>query len=234
MRYRSVASLLAFCCLFANGCSKGISRATAATVFSVKGNVVFGSAERNDFQPVTLKSRIHNGNIVRSADGASIDFALIPGALAQLSGNSEIKIKELRLTKDGNQTAGGMRGRSARIELNHGKISVWFNRSDRSRSQFAINTRQATVRADSDCLFCVWTDGTTTRVTCARGEINVSPDTQPLVTIAAGYFQKWPTERTEPVVVAEDAAAQIDITESLEIGEQLRDQAAGWQNRGPF
>src|SRR5256885_1910675 len=114
MRFRSVASLLAFCCLFANGCSKGISRATAATVFSVKGNVVFGNSERNHFQPVTLKSRIHSGNTVRSADGASINLALIPGALAQLSGNSEIKIEELRITKDGNQTAGGMRDRRTR------------------------------------------------------------------------------------------------------------------------
>src|SRR5438552_18716782 len=104
MRFRSVASLLAFCCLFANGCSKGISRATAAAVFSVKGRVVFGNAERNDFQPVTLKSRIHSGDTARSADGALIDLALIPAALARLSGDSEIKIDELSITKDGNQT----------------------------------------------------------------------------------------------------------------------------------
>jgi hypothetical protein len=83
-------------------------------------------------------------------------------------------------------------------------------------------------------LFCVWTDGTTTRVTCARGEINASADAQPPVTIAAGYFQKSPTTGKEPLAAADDAAAQIDITESLEIGEQLRDQALGWQNRRPL
>jgi len=234
MRFRSVASLLAFCCLFANGCSKGISRATAAIVFSVKGNVVFGNSERNHFQPVTLKSRIHSGNTVRSADGASIKLALIPGALAQLSGNSEIKIEELRIAKDGNQTAGGMRERSTRIRLNRGKIIVLFNRSDRSASQFAITARELTVRADSNCLFCVWTDGTTTRVTCARGEIHASADAQPPAAIAPGYFQKSPTAGKEPLAAADDAAAQIDITESLEIGEQLRDQALGWQNRRPL
>src|SRR6266567_6824171 len=111
MRLPLLVLSLTLCSLLANGCSKGISRATAATVFSVKGNVVFGNSERNHFQPVTLKSRIHNGNTVRSADGASIKLALIPGALAQLSGNSEIKIEELRIAKDGNQTAGGMRER---------------------------------------------------------------------------------------------------------------------------
>src|SRR5438128_7258474 len=167
MRFRSVASLLAFCCLFANGCSKGISRATAATVFSVKGDVVFGNAERNQFQPVTLKSRIHDGNTVRSTDSASINLALMPGALAQLSGDSEIKIETLRITKDGNETAGGMRDRNARIRLNRGKIIVLFSPSDNSASQFTIKAREITIKPDSDCLFCVRTEGTTTRVTCA-------------------------------------------------------------------
>ncbi len=95
MRFVSVSSVLALCfCLSANGCSKGITRATAATVFFVRGNVVFGNAERNDFQPVTSKSKIHLGDTVRTAEGASINLALIPGAFVQLSGNSEIKIEE--------------------------------------------------------------------------------------------------------------------------------------------
>src|SRR5207245_4096773 len=101
MRLPLLVLSLTLCSLLANGCSKGISRATAATVFSVKGDVVFGNAERNQFQPVTLKSRIHDGNTVRSTDGASINLALMPGALAQLLGDSEIKIETLRITKDG-------------------------------------------------------------------------------------------------------------------------------------
>src|SRR5262249_28614963 len=109
MRLISFGSVLAVCfCLLGNGCSKGIARSTAATVFFVRGNVVFGNAERNEFQPVTPKSKIHTGDIVRTSDGASINLALIPGAFIQVSENSEIKIEELRVTKDGNETAGGM------------------------------------------------------------------------------------------------------------------------------
>src|SRR6266498_2655208 len=234
MRHSVLAVYIALCSLLANGCSKGINQATAVTVFSVKGKVVFGNAERNDFQPVTLKSRMHDGDTGRSPNGALVDLALITGAFAELSGDSEINIEELRVTKDGNQTAGGMRDRSARIRLNRGKIIVLFHRSDRSASQFAITARELTVRADSDCLFCVWTDGTTSRVTCARGEINASADGRPPVTIAAGYCQKSPTARTEPLATADDATAQIDITESLEIGDQLQDQALGWKNRRPL
>ena len=203
-------------------------------MFFVKGNVVFGNAERNHFQPVTLQSKIHDGNTVRSLDGASINLAFVPGAFARISGNSEINIEQLRLTKDGNQTAGGMLDRSARIRLIRGKIVVLFNRSYTSKSQFAITTRQVTVNPDSDCLFCLWTDGATTRLTCARGEISASAQAQPPVTITAGYFQHWPRPSKKPLAAAEDAVAQADVTELLEAGEELLDQAAGWENRHPL
>jgi hypothetical protein len=234
MRYSLIALSITICSLLANSCSKSISRATAATVFSIKGKVVFGDAQRSGYQPVTLKSRIHDGDIVRSSDSASLDLALIPGALAQLSGESEINIQELKITKDGNETAGGMGDRSARIRLDRGKIIVLFSPSDNSPSQFVITTRELTIKPDSDCLFCVRTDGTTTRVTCAKGKVNASTDRQSPVTIAAGYFQQWPTARKEPIPAAEDATAQIDITESLEAGERLEDQASRWLNRRPL
>jgi hypothetical protein len=234
MRFPALAVLLALCCGFANGCSKGISRATAAAVLSVKGRVIFGNAAQSKLQPVTLKSGIHNGNTVQTSDGASIDLALIPAALVHVSANSEIKIEELRITKDGNRTDGGMRDRSARIQLSQGSITVLSSRSDRSASQFIIKTRQVMISADSDCLFRVQTDGTTTRVTCERGEIYATAGTQRPVTISAGYFQQWPSTRPEPLPAADDAAAQIDITESLEIGEQLRKLQVSWQNRRPL
>src|SRR5437870_7214418 len=234
MRYSVLAVYIALCSLLANGCSKGINQATAVTVFSVKGKVVFGNAERNDFQPVTLKSRIHDGDTVRSLNGALVDLALIPGAFAELSGDSDINIEELKVTKDGNETAGGMRDRSARIRLNRGKIIVLFTPSDKRASQFTIKAREITIKPDSDCLFCVRTEGTTTRLTCAKGNINASAGPQAPVTTAAGYFQQWPKNRTEAVPAADDAAAQIDITESLEAGEQLQDQASGWPNHRPF
>jgi FecR protein len=220
--------------LLASSCSKGISRATAAAVFSVRGRVIFGNAERNDFQPITLKSRINSGDTVRSSDGASIDLALIPAALAQLPGGSQIKIDELSITKDGNQTAGVMRNRTARIRLSRGKAIVLFTPTDRSASQFAITTGQLTIKPDLDCLFCVWTDGKTTRLTCAKGKVNASADAQAPVTIAAGYFQEWPTTRKAPVPATEDASAQIDITESLEAEQRLQNEASAWQKRGPF
>ncbi len=234
MRHSMIALSIAICSLLANSCSKSISRATAAIVFSIKGKVVFGDAQRSDYQPVTLKSRIHDGDTVQSSAGASLNLALIPGALTQVCGDSEINIEELKITKDGNETAGGMRDRTARIGLSRGKIIILFSPSDNSPSQFVIKARELTIKPDSDGLFCVRTDGTTTRVTCAKGKVNASTDGQSPFTITAGYFQQWPTARKEPIPAADDATAQIDITQSLEAGERLEDQASNWLNRRPL
>lgn len=234
MRLPLLVVSIALCLLLASSCSKGISRATAAAVFSVKGKVVFGNAERNDFQPVTLKSRIYSGDTVRSSHGASIDLALIAAALAQFAGDSEIKIDELRIAKDGNQTADGMLNRTARIRLSRGKVIILFIPTDRSASQFAVTAGQLTIKPDSDCLFSVWTDGSTTRATCAKGNVNVSVDAQSPVTITAGYFQQWPTTRNARVPATENASAQSDITESLEAEQRLQNEASAWQKRGPF
>ena len=235
MRCASSSSVLALCfCLLGNGCSKGITRSTAATVFFVRGHVVFGNAERNDFQTVMSKSKIQAGDIVRTSDGASINLALIPGAFVQVSGNSEIKIEDLKLTKDGNETAGGILDRHGSIRLNRGRIVSLFSHSDTSASEFDIKTSQVTLRPDSDCLFFVWTDGATSRVTCGRGEVSASAEAQPPLKIAAGYFSQWPTASKEPSAAAADAVAQMDLKTALDVEPELLDQAAGWQNRRVF
>jgi len=229
MRVASFSGILTLCvCLSANGCSKAISRSTVAVVFSVTGNVVFGGAERNNFQPVSPKSKIHAGDIVRTSDGASINLALIPGAFLQLAGNSEIKIEDLRLTKDGNDTAERMLDRRGWIRLNRGRIVCSFRQSDKTASQFGITTGQITLTPDSDCLFAVWTDGTTSRVTCGRGEVSASGGVQAPLKIAAGYFSQWPTASKEAIAASNDARAQMDITTALGVEPELMDQAAGW------
>jgi len=203
-------------------------------VLFVRGNVVFGDAERHAFQPITSKSRIRVGDTVRTADGASINLALIPGAFVQLSGNSDIKIEDLRLTKDGNETTERLLGRRAWIRLNRGKIVSLFSQSDKTASEFGVTTGQITLRPDYDCLFSVWTDGTTSRATCGRGELSASADAQSPLKIAAGYFSQWPTASKEPIAASGDAGAQKDIKTLLDVEPELLDQAASWRNRRVF
>ena len=235
MRLASFSSVLALCvCVLGNGCSKGITRSTVATVLFVRGNVVFGDAERNAFQPITSKSRIRVGDTVRTADGASINLALIPGAFVQLSGNSEITIEDLRLTKDGNETTERLLGRRAWIRLNRGRIVSLFSQSDKTASEFGVTTGQITLRPDYDCLFSVWTDGTTSRATCGRGEVSASADAQAPLKITGGYFSQWPTEAKEPTAASADASAQMDIKTALDVEPELLNQANSWRNRRVF
>jgi len=234
MRFPALISFFVLCCGLASGCSEGVGRKVEATVLSVHGSVVFGIDEQTDFRPVGPESRLRDGSTVRTLDGAWLNLALLPGAMLRLSSNSEIKIEELKISKDGNETGDAMRSRIARIRLSRGKITVLFRRSDKNASQFAINGRQATITADSDCLFCVQSDQTTTRLTCVLGKIYASPGAQPAIAIGAGYFQKWPSDRPETIAAADDPEAQIDVVNSLEIGDQLRELQSGWQNRRPF
>ena len=234
MRFPALIFFFALYCGLASGCREGVTRQVAATVLSTHGPVVLGINERTDFRPAAPESRLPSGSSVRTLDGAWLNLALLPGALLRLSSNSEIKIEELKISKDGNQTDGGMRGRIARIRLNRGKITVLFSRPDKSASQFVISARQATITAESDCLFCVQNDPATTRLTCARGKVYASHSARPAVAIGAGYFQQWPSARPEPIAAADDAAAQIDIVDSLEIGNHLGELQSGWQNQHPF
>ena len=229
MRLASFSTALALCVyLLGSGCSKEITRSTVTVVFFVRGNVVFSNAEGNDSQRVTPKSKIHAGDVVRTSGGASINLGLIPGAFIQLSENSEIKIEDLRLTKDGNDTAERMLDRRAWIRLNRGRIVTLFNQSDKTASDFGITTGQITLKPDSDCLVSIWTDGTTSRATCVRGQVSVSADARPPLKIAAGYFSQWPTASKEPIAASADANAQLDIKAALDVESELLDQAAGW------
>jgi hypothetical protein len=234
MRFPTLTFLLTLCCGLTNGCSEGVTRPTAAAVLSVKGDVVFGMPEKNNFQRVTRESQIYDGNIVRTSRGALLDLGLTAAALAQMSGDSEIRVEELRISKDGNQTRGGMRGRSGRIQLSLGKITILFSGRDKSRSQFVISTPAVVVTVDSDCLFRVERDGRTTRVTCVQGKLYAANGGQPPMAIGAGYFQQWPSTRPEPVAITEDTAAQIDIMNWLEIENELREREADWRDRRPF
>jgi hypothetical protein len=193
-----------------------------------------GDSERANLEPVVAKSRIHQGDIVRSSEGASLDVQLVPGALARLSAGSEMTIEELKVVKDGNDTADGMRNRSARVRLNRGKILILFSRSSRGGLQVAVSTNQVTATPDSDCLFSVWTDGARTRVTCARDKVSASDGAHSHVAINAGFFQNWPQTAPKPLQAAGNADAQLDIREAIEAERQVLDEASALQNHRPF
>ena len=82
------------------------------------------------------------------------------------------------------------------------------------------------ISPDSDCLFSVWTDGSTTMVTCAGGEVSAVGDGRTRVRIASGYFHQWPIAAKEPIAAIAEGDAQMDIMASLDAEKELLDQVA--------
>jgi hypothetical protein len=212
-----------------------MTRQVAATVLSLHSPVVFHRDKRSDFRPITSQTRLSCGSQVKTLNDGRLDVGFLSGVLAHVSSNSEITIEELKITKDGNDTGDAMRDRVASIRLNQGQMTVLFMRRGRAASRLLVRTDRATLVANSDCLFRVQSDSMKMRVTCVRGKIDVSRDAQPPVAIGAGYFQQWPpSDNVRPIAASDDAAAQIDIADSLKIENQLRKSQSDWEKRRPF
>ena len=145
----------ALCLGLLTGCWEGISRRVVATVLSKQGEVVYGSSEKNDFRPLGPDEKPGVGGVLRTSDGADVDLELLPGLLVRVSHNSEFKIEELKLTKDGNETAGGMLNRAARVHLNRGKVTVYFQQPDGAEGQVGIGTDRVSFSAKPGSLFHV-------------------------------------------------------------------------------
>jgi hypothetical protein len=214
------------------GCWGGVSRHVLATVLSVEGEVIYQATERMPLKPLTSESNPASGSMLRTASNARVSLELVPGALVQISGNSEIRIEELLLSKDGNETEDGMRRRAARVRLIHGRLTIIFERRDDSEVRLAIATPAVTVTASEDCVCHVDAASEKTRVTCARGKAYGSAAGSEPFVVKAGYFQEWPSGPTG--AAANDAAAQMDIADALEAEQMLQELQRDRLKRRPF
>src|SRR5260370_38082263 len=140
-----LATILAF---VLSGCWEGMSRQVVATILSLRGQIVYSSKEGGSFEPVSSETKLGAGSTLRTPTDGAINLALVPGALAQISGDSELKIEELKLTKDGNETGDSIRERIARIELRRGGMIVLFE----GFARFAIETPEAKISVLPSCL----------------------------------------------------------------------------------
>jgi hypothetical protein len=211
------------------GCWEGVTRSISATVFSAQGDVVCLTKGSTDFRPVSSETKLSAGSILKTSVGAQADLVLIPGAVARVSGDSELKIDELKLTKDGNETGDSMRERIARVELRHGAIIVLFE----GVARFNIETRAATIKVLPSCLLRLDVDESGVRATCVRGKFYATPPKGQVVAVDAGYFREWPSDRGA-VPTTEDRRGQAETTSTLEMARELQEVAAAERDRLPF
>jgi hypothetical protein len=215
-----------------SGCWRGVSRQVLATVLAFDGDVAYQGSEQAPSQPVTLETSPGSGSVLRTSSGGRAELVLVPGALLHIASNSEVRMEELRLTKDGNETEDGMRERAARISLGHGSVSIVFERRDESEMRFAIVTPNATINVDSDCVFHVAVEKGRTRLTCARGKAYAQTGGAETSVVKAGYFGEWPNGTA--ATAAEDPRAQIDVADAFEAERILRELQREQSKRRPF
>ena len=227
--HRASLVLFLLCTLTLSGCWSGSTKEIAATVLSLRGQVNCSPKESTSFRAVDSKSKIGSGVTVRTSSDAQCDLSLVPGALARLSGDSELKIEELRITKDGDETGDAMRERVARIELTRGGMIVLFEGFGR----FTIKTRNATLNVLPSCVFRLDVDQSRTRVTCIRGKLYLCPQEQEPVAISGGQFRELPSTNGA-MSVTEDRQAQADTTATLQAARELQELDAAQRDRLPF
>ena len=212
-----------------SGCWEGMSREVFATILSLRGHIVYSAKDGGSFEPISSETKLGAGSTLRTFTDGAVNIALIPGALTQISGNSELKIEELELTKDGNETGNAIRDRVARVELRRGGMVVLFD----GFARFTIQTPQPTITVLPGCLFRLDVDGSHTRLTCVRGKIYAAPKAGAISAVEAGYVCEWPSDHG-PAQAADAAQGQIDTTATIQVGRELRDLEAGRRDRLPF
>jgi len=217
------------CIALLAGCWEGVSRDVLSTLLSVDGEVVSSSKGSAEFYPANSQTKLSAGSILRTSKGARANLILIPGALVRLLERAELKIDELRLTKDGNETGDAVRERIARVELHRGGMVGRF----KGIARFAIETPNAAINVLPDCLFCLDVNENRTRLTCIRGKVFANSKSGQSVSVDAGFVCEWPS-KNPPLPAAEDKQAQTDTTAGLQVARELQDLAAAQRDRLPF
>lgn len=211
----SVATIL-------SGCWEGTTRGVQATVLAVDGPATINANARG--QSVALVPGAHpgKGDTVEITGSSRAALSLLPNLLVQLDGNARLEILRLAITKDGNETAGPMRGRYADVRLATGRMivsQVWGE----AMAIFTVITSQGNLVTTSDALFSIESDDQKTRVTCVSGSVGFrGREGEGVTDIPPGFVGEWSGSGTSLVAAETDARAQDDLQEGLETEEKLR------------
>jgi len=210
--------------LWFSACEERVTRHVLATVLSVDGTAEVRQKGDPEFSEITPATLLHVGARVRTGTSEGLNLAFLPNTLANLTGNTELQIDDLALTKDGNAMRNDVRSRTVRLLLLRGTIRALFNRPPGCKSVLTIRTPHGELNVDSDCILLANVDNRRTRVTCVYGMVTTRVG-QTNFSVEAGYFQEFPSSELSPQAVADDAGAQRDVMSIIETENELQNLA---------
>ena len=197
-----------------------------ATVLAVRGQPTFASDQRAQFRAVTAESTFGRGAILQTRPKSELDLILVPGIFARLLADSELQIDRLELVKDGDETQGGIINRTARIRLLRGRLVVFCEDVDttRTQSRLVIETAHIGLTANAATLLRVETTDTETRVVSALGMVYPSPAPSKDAVVPTGYFQLFPAKTLDALPAGKDPKTRTQLADTAKAGDELRDE----------
>ena len=182
--FRIPAPIITACVLMA-ACQRDHGYAVLASVFKVEGHATFhhsGPKSQTD-EVLSSRSRLAASDIIELRDESTAALSLIPGIFIEVQPHTILKIEELRVSKDGNETADGMQSRSAIIRLQQGAIRARLPNHGAGRVRLRVKTGAGAVAAGRNSLFSLRVDGDSMRIVCVRGKVTwqTKPGSRPML-----------------------------------------------------
>src|ERR1044072_4813976 len=113
--FRALPAFVLVSTIDRGSCASRTGRTIAPTILSTRGETVWFLDGSENLHRVQQNSKIGNGCVLRSSTDGQLDLGLIPGVLTRVLANSELKIENLNIEKDGNETAYSIRNSVAQV-----------------------------------------------------------------------------------------------------------------------
>jgi hypothetical protein len=166
---------------------------------------------KEDRQPVTSGSQFSKGDVIEIDGNARLRLSLLPGLLAEVAGNSELQIEQVRIAKDGNAMFNAMRAREARLRLMHGSLTAIVEKSSQAAGTLTIDTPFGIVTVMNGSLCKIDVSDKDARIICLRGHVQMQAKDGNGTALEAGFFEDWPAGAGVAKAADEDAQVQGDV-----------------------
>ena len=201
-----------------------------ATVLSCNGQPTIKRAGRSDTIPLTPQVSPGTGDLIQAPASSQARLCLLPNLLVQIDRAAELEIRQLTITKDGNETGNAILARSAAVRLVKGRMfvsHVWGE----AMARFTVETPNGQLIVISNALFCIETEPEKTRITCASGLIDFQPKGSPTSTrISAGFVGETSGGTLNLNPADTDPLAQESLLDALQAEQKLRELASARRN----
>ena len=202
------------------GCGPLKDQPVLGSVFQIEGSsTISGRAESSKNRPLSRKDRFAVGDQIRIGGKSTAVLCLTPGIYLRCFEQTHIRIEELSISKDGDETGNAMNWRRAAVRFEDGRIHIFLAPAGPSRATIRIDFRRGMLTAKAGSLFSITFNGDSMRVLCVLGELNWSEPPSGSTTIGAGDFWDRPPDArggSDPKSAADDATAQEEIMALLD------------------